>query len=40
VLRKLIEAVEYDLGDDARWDDAAEVRATDDEIIVRYEKPA
>lgn len=40
-LRNTIAAVEADLGDEkAQWDDAAEVIVLDDEIIVRYEKPA
>lgn len=37
-LRKLIAVAEKELDDRARWDDAAQVVATDDEIIVRWEK--
>jgi len=39
-LGKTIAAVQADLGDDAQWDDAAEVVVRDDEIVIRYQKPA
>lgn len=37
-LHKVLAVVERDLGESAQWGDAAEVLATDEEIIVRYEK--
>jgi hypothetical protein len=37
-LLKTIRSVQTELGDDARWDDAAQVGATDEEIIIRWEK--
>lgn len=37
-LRKLIAVAEKELDDRARWDDAAQVVATDDEIVIRWEK--
>lgn len=37
-VHKLIAVMERELGDRARWDDACQVVATDEEIIFRYEK--
>lgn len=37
-LRKALAGIENDLGDDARWDDAARVEARDDEIVIWHER--
>jgi len=37
-VRKALASVERELGEDARWDDAAWVEARDDEIVIRYPK--
>lgn len=37
-VRKVVAVVTSDLGERARWDDACQVEARDNEIIFRYEK--
>jgi hypothetical protein len=37
-VRKAFAAIENDLGEDARWDDAARVEARDDEIVIWHER--
>ncbi|TDB86465.1 hypothetical protein E1264_17865 [Actinomadura sp. KC216] len=37
-VKKAFAGIEVDLGEDARWDDAARVEARDDEIVIWHER--